>query len=58
MRNIANLANKSKVKEAWAISNVLAHEPITTEQPTQRAVKILDASYKKTDLQAVLTKHT
>jgi hypothetical protein len=30
MRNINNLTNKSKVKEAWAISNVLAHEPIST----------------------------
>jgi hypothetical protein len=41
MRNIANLTNKSKVKEAWAISNVLAHEPTSTEQATQHAVKIL-----------------
>jgi hypothetical protein len=41
MRNIKNLTNKSKVKEAWAISNVLAHEPISTEQATQRAVKNL-----------------
>ena len=24
MRNIANLTNKSKVKEAWVISNALA----------------------------------
>jgi hypothetical protein len=30
MRNIANLTDKSKVKEAWAISNALAHEPIST----------------------------
>jgi hypothetical protein len=54
MRNIASLTNKSKIKEAWAISNALAHEPISTEQATQRAMKILDASYKKADLQAVL----
>jgi hypothetical protein len=36
MRNIANLTNRSKVKEAWAISNFLAHKPISTEQTTQR----------------------
>jgi hypothetical protein len=58
MRNIYNLTNKSKVKEAWAISNALAHEPISTEQATQRAVKILDANYKKADLQAVITNCT
>ena len=58
MRNIANLTNRSKIKEAWAISNVLAHEPISTKLATQRAVKILDANYKKTDLQAVVTNCT
>jgi hypothetical protein len=50
MRNINNL-----VKETWAISNALAHEPISTELATQRAVKILDPNYKKADLQAVVT---
>ncbi len=54
MRNITNLTKKSKVKEAWAISNALAHEPISTELATQRAVKILDANYTKADLQAVV----
>ncbi len=54
MRNFENLTNKSKVKEAWAISNALAYEPISTEQATQRAMKILDASYKKADLQAAV----
>ena len=58
MRNIANLTNKSKVKEAWVISNVLAHEPISTELATQRALKILDANYTKADLQAVVTNCT
>ena len=55
MRNITSLTDKSKVKEAWAISNALAHEPISTELATQHAVKILDANYKKADLQAVVT---
>jgi hypothetical protein len=47
MRNIAKLTAKSTVKEAWAISNALAHEPTSTELATQRAVKILDANFKK-----------
>jgi hypothetical protein len=54
MKNIASLTNKSKIKEAWAVSNVLAQEPISTELATQRAMNILDASYKKADLQAVV----
>ena len=54
MKNIDSLTNKSKVKEAWAVSNALSHEPISTEQATQCAMKILDASYKKADLQAVV----
>ncbi len=54
MRNIANLTNKSKAKEAWAKNNALAHKPISTELATQRAVKILDATYTKADLQAVV----
>ena len=58
MRNIANLTDKSKVKETWATSNALAHEPISTELATQHAVKILDANYTKADLQAVVTNCT
>jgi hypothetical protein len=58
MRNINNLTNKSKVKETWAISNALAHKPISTELATQRVVKILDANYTKADLQAVVTNCT
>jgi len=54
MRNIQELTKKPKVKEAWAMSNVLAHEPISTELATQRAVKILDANYTKADFQVVL----
>jgi hypothetical protein len=40
MRDINNLTDKSKVKEIWAISNALAHKPISTELATQCAVKI------------------
>jgi hypothetical protein len=46
MRNIESLT-KSKVEEAWAVSNALSHEPISTEQATQRAKKILDAMLRK-----------
>ncbi len=55
MRNIDNLTDKSKIKETWAISNALAHEPISTELATQRAVTILYANYTRADLQAVVT---
>jgi hypothetical protein len=58
MRSITNVTDKSKVQEAWAISNALAHEPISTELATQCAVKILDANYTKADLQAVVTNCT
>jgi hypothetical protein len=51
---ILPMRNMSKVKEAWAVSNALSHEPISTEQATQHAMKTLDASYKKADLQAVV----
>ena len=47
MKNIASLTNKSKIKEAWAVSNALAQEPISTELATQHAMKILDANYKR-----------
>jgi hypothetical protein len=40
MRNNTNLTNKSKAKEAGAISNVLAHEPIRTEQATLRRTRL------------------
>ena len=48
----------SKMKEAWAISNALAHEPISTKLATQHAVKVLYANYKKADLQPVVTNCT
>ena len=58
VQNITNLTDKSKVKEAWTISNALAHEPISMELATQHAVKILDANHKKADLQEVITNCT
>jgi hypothetical protein len=55
---ITNLTNRSKVKESWAIINVLAHKLISTELATQNAIKILDTNYTKADLQAVVTNCT
>ena len=31
MKNITSLTNTSKIKEAWAVSNALAQEPVSTE---------------------------
>ncbi len=58
MRNINSLTNRSNAKKTWAISNALAHEPVSTELATQRTVKILDANYTKADLQSVVTNCT
>jgi hypothetical protein len=49
MRDINKLQNR-----AWAVNNRLLHEPQSTAQETERAVKILDAKYKKADLPEVL----
>ncbi len=34
MKNIASLTDKSKIKEAWAVSNALAQEPTSKELAT------------------------
>jgi hypothetical protein len=54
MQSITDMP-RSKSK-ALALNNSLAvsKEPLSTEQATQRVVRILDASYKKADLQAVV----
>ena len=33
----------------------MAHEPQSTQEATQRVVKILDANYKKADLQSIVS---
>jgi hypothetical protein len=53
MRNINSRAS-TKIEKAWAVNNSMAHEPVSTKNATQRAVKILDAIYEKADLQAVV----
>ncbi len=54
MQSITDMP-RSKSK-ALALNNSLAvsKEPLSTEQATQRVVRILDASYKKADIQAVV----
>jgi hypothetical protein len=53
MRNRNSLAN-TKIDKAWAVNNSMAHEPVSTKNATQRVVEILDATYKKADLRAVV----
>ena len=49
MRGINKLQEKSKIDRAWAVNNSMRmmHEPNSAEELTDRAVKILDAKYKK-----------
>ena len=54
MRNIDSLLTKSKVKRALVSHSVLSQEPQSTEEATQRVVKILDAKYEKADIQAIV----
>ena len=53
MRNINSLTS-TKIDKAWAVNNSMAHEPVNTKNATQRVVEILDATYKKADLRAVV----
>ncbi len=58
MRDISKLSNRAKIERAWMASNsVMVHEPASTLEATQRVIKILDAKYKKADLDAVEHKH-
>ena len=55
MHNIEDMP--SSKRKALALHNSLARsqEPKSTEEATKRVVRILDANYKKADLQAVVT---
>ena len=55
MHNIEGMP--SSKRKALALHNSLARsqEPKSTEEATKRVVRILDANYKKADLQAVVT---
>ncbi len=48
------LSNSSKIEKAWSVNHRMVHEPISTEEATQRAIHILDANYEKADLQSVV----
>ena len=54
MRDINKLSNSSKIEKAWSIKHNMVHEPQSTEEATQQAIHILDAKYKKADLQSVV----
>ena len=54
MREINSLT-PSNLDKAWAVNNSMAHEPQSTQEATQRVVKILDANYKKADLQSIVS---
>ena len=54
MRDINKLSNSSKIEKAWSVNHNMAHEPKSTEEATQRVIHILDARYKKADLQSVV----
>ena len=55
MRDIFKLQEKSKIERAWAVNNSMrTNEPNSTEELTDRAVKILDAKYKKADLPSIV----
>jgi hypothetical protein len=53
MRNINNLQGSSTLC-ALKLNHSLAVEPQSTQGATKRATRILDAKYKKTDLQSVV----
>ena len=53
MRNINSLT-KSKAKRALVANTLLSQEPKSTEEATQRVIRILDAKYQKADLQTIV----
>ncbi len=53
MRNINNLYGSS-ILRALKHNHSFAIEPQTTQDATQRATRILDAKYTKSDLQSVV----
>ena len=54
MRDINSLTS-SNLDKAWAVNNSMANEPQSMQEATQRVVKILDANYKKADLQSIVS---
>ncbi len=54
MRNITNLQLKPGITRALRENTCFAQEPISTRRATKCVVKILDATYEKADLPAVI----
>ena len=55
LRDITKLSTRAKIERAWRVNNkVIIHKPKSTFEDTQWVVKILDAKYKKADLNAVV----
>jgi len=55
MRDINKLQERSKIERAWTVNNSMRlDEPASTEELTDRTVKILDAKYEKADLPSVV----
>ena len=52
---VINSLTLSSLDKAWAVNNSLVHELQSTQEVTEQVVKILDASYEKTDLQSVVS---
>jgi hypothetical protein len=54
MRNIATLQLKSRITRALRENTCFAQELISTHSITKRVVEILDATYEKSDLPAII----
>jgi hypothetical protein len=54
MRDITRLSTRAEIKRVWVANNNVMIEPRSTLEATQQVVKILDAKYDNTDLNAVV----
>ena len=56
MRGVNSLSTKSKMYQAWKVNSSLRlnNEPNSTQEATDRCIKILDAKYEKADLPSVV----
>jgi hypothetical protein len=54
MRSTVSLRLKPSVTKALRYNTCLAQEPVSTQNGTTRAIKILDAKYDKADLPAII----
>ncbi len=54
MRNINNLQLKTSISRALKLNTSFSQEPASTRGATKRVVEILDATYAKADLPAIV----